>query len=581
MLFGKYVNQFYKKYAWFFVAGLLALLAVNYFQLFIPEIFGKIVDGISDGSILKDPSIINSMLWKIGFIALIMFSGRFAWRYAIFGIGVRVEADMRDMMFAHSEKLSETYYKKNKTGALMSLYTTDLFTIKEIFGRGTVMIIDFVFLGSMVLVKMFILNWILTLIVLGPALLLGFVFMRYGKKMEVKFKKVQKSHAEISDFTQENITGISVIKAFVREKGKADEFDSINENNYKKSIDYLKSYMSFNSFLMIILNLIVATFCAVGTYLIVGDKMGFTAGDLLAFVSYFNTLTWPMMAIGMIINLRSQAKASLKRVTELLDEEPEIKDNNNTAVEIGGKITFNHLNFHYPDDPELVLDDINFTINKGEIVGILGHTGCGKTTLVDLLLRMYNLDKNSILLDDTDIMDISVKKVRESIGYVPQDNFLFSDTVRNNIAFSNMNLLDEDIIKAAQLADVDENINGFSEGYATMVGERGVTLSGGQKQRISIARALIKNPPIMIFDDSVSAVDTKTEESILRNLRENRVGKTTIMVSHRISTVKNLDKIILLDEGKVVGIGNHDELLASSELYQKMVNLQSLEKEVN
>ena len=581
MLFGKYVNQFYKKYFWFFVAGLLALLAVNYFQLFIPEIFGKIVDGISDGTIINNPELITEMLLKIGGIAIIMFTGRFAWRYAIFGIGVRVEADMRHMMFVHSEKLSETYYKKNKTGALMALYTNDLFTIKEIFGRGTVMLIDFIFLGSMVIIKMFMLNWMLTLIVLGPALLLGFVFMKFGKRMQKKFKILQKSHATISDFTQENISGISVIKAFVRENGKAKEFEEINQDNYGKSIDYLKTYMGFNSFLMIILNLVISGFCALGSYLILGDKMGFTTGELLTFISYFNTLTWPMMAIGLVINLRSQAKASLNRVTELLDEDPEIKDNHNTNYEIAGEICFNHLNFCYSDDPKPVLNDINFTIKKGEIVGILGHTGCGKTTLVDLLLRMYNLEKNSILLDGNDIMDISVKTVRDAIGYVPQDNFLFSDTVRNNIAFSNMNILDENIIEAAKLADVDENIKGFTEGYETMVGERGVTLSGGQKQRISIARALLKNPPIMIFDDSVSAVDTKTEESILRNLRETRKGKTTIMVSHRISTVKNLDKIILLDEGKIVGIGNHESLLATSKLYQKMVNLQALEKEVN
>ena len=582
MLFGKYVNKFYTKYFWFFFFGVIALIVVDYFQLLIPEIFGNIIDSVDNGSIFNDKSILNTAITWIGAIAIIMFTGRFTWRYCIFGVGVRIEADMRDMMFSHSEKLSYSYYKKHKTGALMALYTNDLQTIRAFFGQGTIMLIDFIFLGAIALVKMFILNWALTLITLIPAVGIGVASLFLGQKMENKFAIRQKAYEDLSDFTQENFTGISVIKAFVKEEEEKSAFTQINKDNYDKNMAFLRYYMILNVAITLILNLIISFLFAGGVYLIKGTTLDFSIGDLTAFVSYFNSLTWPMMAIGQLINLRSQAKASLIRVSELLDEAPEIVDNEIVDSQIEGKIEFNHLSFKYNDADEDILKDITFTINKGQMVGILGKTGSGKSTLVDLLLRLYNVPNNSILLDNKDIMKLPYKKVRESIGYVPQDNFLFSDTVRNNIAFAfEGDVDDKEIIKSATLSDVHDNIVEFQHGYQTILGERGVTLSGGQKQRVSIARALLKNPPIMIFDDSVSAVDTKTEEKILSNLKSLRKGKTTIMVSHRISTVKDLDLIILLDEGKIVGIGNNESLLKDNKLYQEMVKLQALEAEVN
>ena len=582
MLFGKHVNKFYKKYFWFFFLGIVALIVIDYFQLMIPEIFGDLIDATEDGSIFNNLNILNNAVMWIGIIAIIMFCGRFTWRYCIFGVGVRIEADMRDMMFLHSEELSYNYYKKHKTGVLMALYTNDLQTIRAFFGQGTVMLIDFVFLGSIALIKMFILNWILTLIVLIPAVAIAVASFFLGNKMEEKFSIRQKAYEDLSDFAQENFTGISVIKAFVKEKEEMEAFNEVNKDNYDKNMDFLRYYMLLNVAITLVLNLIVAVIFAGGVYSI-GADYNFSVGNLTEYVSYFNTLTWPMMAIGQLINLRSQAKASLGRVSKLLDELPEITDNKEVIKsQINGKIEFKHLNFQYADADTPILNDISFVINKGQMVGILGKTGSGKSTLVDLLLRMYNVKENELFLDDVDIMNLPFKQVRENIGYVPQDNFLFSDTIRNNIAFAfNNDISDEDIINSASMADVHDNIKEFSEGYQTILGERGVTLSGGQKQRVSIARALIKNPPIMIFDDSVSAVDTKTEEKILTNLRKLRKGKTTIMVSHRISTVKDLDLIILLDEGKIVGIGNHDTLMKSSNLYQEMVKLQTLEKEVN
>ena len=583
MLFGKYVNNFYRKYFWFFFFGIVALIVVDYFQLLIPEIFGNLIDGAESGTIFTNHQELNKAVMWIGCIAIIMFTGRFTWRYCIFGVGVRIEADMRDMMFLHSEELSYSYYKKHKTGALMALYTNDLQTIRSYFGQGTIMLIDFIFLGAIALVKMFIINWIITLVILIPAVGIAICSLFLGKRMEEKFRVRQQTYEDLSDFTQENFTGISVIKAFVKEEEEKKEFNNINTDNYNKNMAFLRYYMLLSIAITLILNLIVAGIFAGGVYFIAGTSFNFTIGNLTEYVSYFNTLTWPMMAIGQLINLRSQAKASLGRVSELLDEVPEIRDENVITSQIQGKITFNHLTFQYSDADTPTLSDISFVINKGQMVGILGKTGSGKSTLVDLLLRMYNVPANSILLDDVDIMKLSFKQVRDNIGYVPQDNFLFSDTVRNNIAFAfNADEVDDRaIVDSAILSDVHDNIVEFAQGYQTILGERGVTLSGGQKQRVSIARALIKNPPIMIFDDSVSAVDTKTEEKILTNLRNLRHNKTTIMVSHRISTVKDLDMIILLDEGKVVAIGNHNELLKSSPLYQEMVRLQTLEEEVN
>ena len=315
-----------------------------------------------------------------------------------------------------------------------------------------------------------------------------------------------------------------------------------------------------------------------------GTAEPFTIGDLVQFISYFNMLVWPMMAISMIINVRSRGRASLERIEKILDEPVEIKDENTLEVdEIEGDIEFNHLYFQYPDASEPVLKDVTFKINAGETVGILGRTGSGKTSIVDLLLRLYNLEENHLLIDGHYIMDLPIKQIRESIGYVPQDGFLFSDTIKNNIALGidkdSPGYENERIQEMAKLSDVHDNIVEFKEGYDTVIGERGVTLSGGQKQRLSIARALAKEPPILILDDSVSAVDTSTEEKILKNLRTIREGKTTILIAHRISTIKNADKIIVIDEGEVLDIGTHDELYDRCEFYRDLVERQKLEDE--
>ena len=578
------------KYFLFFFFGLVALLAVNWFQLEIPRICGEILDGIADeavgnpDSLFNNPSGIQRLMIELAGIAAIMFIGRFMWRYCIFGVAVRIESDIRYDMFSHSLQLSNAYYKHHKTGALMALFTNDLQVIRQAFGSGTVMAIDALFLGGFALFKMFRLNWILTCFSIIPMILIAIVTGIVGKILKEKFRERQEAYEALSDFSQENFSGIAVVKAFVKEVHEIRHFDKINEENRVKNINYVKYSTLLNVFLTAIISFIIALLFGGGSYFVIHGFMGetFTVGEMWEFIGYFDSVVWPFMAIAQLINMRSQAKASLARVEEFLDEKIDIIDTDVKDIEeISGKIEFRNLNFCYPDGSNQVLSNISFTIPNGKMVGIIGKTGCGKTTIVDLLLRTYNLDDQQIFIDDKDIMHIPFRKVRESIGYVPQDNFLFSDTISNNIAFAYESLDEESIVSAAKLADVHQNIVEFQDKYDTILGERGVTLSGGQKQRVSIARAIVKNPPILIFDDSVSAVDTKTEENILSNLRSLREGKTTIMIAHRISTVKNLDMIVVLDEGSVVGIGSHEELLKTCAIYKEMVHLQSLEAEIN
>lgn len=580
MLFGKHVNKYYLKYAVLFIIGIVALIAVDYFQLILPEIFGGIIDGLDEATLTK--SELNKFIIQMGGIALIMFSGRFLWRYCIFGAGVRIEADIREEMFKHSEKLSHSYYKEHKTGGLMALFTNDLQTIRMTFGQGTIMFIDAVFLGALAFIRMFQLKKELAFAALIPMALIAFLAAVVGKSMKMKFKERQEAYEELSDFSQENFSGISVIKAFVKETFEIRAFGKVNKKNYDKNMKFAKFSTLVNVLISAIVTSIAVILLIGCGYYVINDPE-FTIGNLSEYIAYFSALTWPMMAVGQLINMRSQAKASYTRVANLLEAPVEIVDKDNAAAinEIEGKIEFKNLNFAYPDGFDNVLRNVSFTINKGEMVGIIGKTGCGKTTIVDLLLRIYNVEENTILLDDIDIMNIPFKKVREGIGYVPQDNFLFSDTIKNNIAFAYEDITDDKIKEAALLADVHNNIIGFENQYQTILGERGVTLSGGQKQRVSIARAIIKNPAILIFDDSVSAVDTKTEETILNNLKRLRRDKTTILIAHRISTVKDLDKIIVLDDGEIVGIGDHTSLIQTSPLYKEMVRLQSLESEIN
>lgn len=588
MVFGKYVNKFYKKYFWHFFFGILTVIFVDYIQLFIPAITGRIIDSITNGGISEGnwQFLIEQIIY-IALVGLGMFVGRFLWRICIFGEAVLVQSDLRFDMFEKTEKLSQRYYKVNKTGAILSYFSNDLETIEESFGFGIVQMIDGVFLLVMSLIKMFKLQGVLTLLLLIPVVLLGLCAFFVDKLMEKKYEKRQKAFEDMSDYAQENFTGIRVIKAFVKERKELKQFAKEAKKNKDTNIEYVKVSslleVLFDALIYVIFGIILLG----GSYLVYlniksSGVEGITIGSLIEFIGYADTLIWPIFALAGTINLIARARTSLKRISNLLDEKVEIVDDKVVCpTDLKGEIEFKNFNFAYPDDENtLILKDVNIKIKAGETIGIVGKIGSGKSTLVNMLFRLYNVEDNTLFIDGYDIMHLPIRMVRDTIGYCPQDNFLFSDSIRNNIAFSNPDMSLEEVEKAAEFADVRSNIEEFKDKYETLIGEKGVSLSGGQKQRISIARAIVKDPKILVLDDSVSAVDVKTEETILHNIQKDRKGKTTILIASRVSTVKALDKIIVMNDGKVEAFGTHEECLENSKTYTRMVELQSLEKEM-
>lgn len=591
MLFGKYINKYYAKYCWLFLIGLVGLVAVDVFQLFIPEYLGKLVDMFDGGTI--DTGALKEIILGVMVVALVMFFGRIMWRLSIFNASQRIEADLRHNMFLKSERLSQRYYHENKVGTIMAWFTTDLETIEEFFGWGSVMLVDAMFLSVLALYKMFSLDWVLSCILLIPLALIIVWGMLVEKFMALKWEQRQTEFDKLYDFSQESFTGIRVIKAFVKETQQLHAFAKIAKRNKDANIELVKVSVVFDAIISVIISAIMALILGLGGYFvykyvtgspvsIFGHTIDMTAGRLITFVGYFDTLVWPMIALGQVVTMRSRSKASLKRITNFLDQEEEIRNPQNAVVldDVKGEIKFDGFSFAYPNSDSNVLKNVSVEIKAGENVGIVGKIGSGKTTLVNTLLHLYNVEKGKVFIDGHDIMDCDIDSLRKAIGYVPQDNFLFSDKVKNNIAFSCENLDMDKVYDAAKFADVHSNIEDFTEGYETVSGERGVTLSGGQKQRISIARAYIKDAPIMILDDSVSAVDVKTEETILENIQRQRKGKTTLVIASRVSTVSHLDKILVLDKGEVEAFDTPQRLEEISPTYKKMVYLQKLEREV-
>ena len=576
MIFGKHINKYYLKYAIPFLLGIISLLYVDYVQIEIPRIFAGIIDKLRE-STLTNP-ILNELVIRLVWIVLIMVVGRVLWRVFVFGSARFIEHDLRMSMFLHAEALGVDFYKEHKVGGLRTHFINDLEAIRQAFGPGILMLFDSLFLGTIVIIRMTQLSGEMTLIAVIPLSLMGVVAMFIIKKMRMKYKLRQDSFEHMSDFTQESFSGINVIRAFVKEVKEAVFFAEKNDDFYKKHVDFVKTMILINIVITVFINLTILTIIAYGAWIAITSD--FTPGQLTEYFTLFTTLIWPVMALSQFASIRSQGVASYKRIQTFMDAKVTVKDADNTLPnqKLEGRITFKNLDFSFPDDPNgKILSDISVSIEKGEMVGVLGRTGSGKSTFVDLLLRLHNVKPGTLYLDDFDIMNLAIHNVRDQIAYVPQDNFLFSDTILNNIGFSEPSMTEDKASHYAKLADVHDNIVDFTYGYQTEIGERGVTLSGGQKQRISIARALAKDAPILILDDSVSAVDTKTEESIIKHLEEIRQGKTTIVIAHRISTIKKMDKIILLDQGHLLDVGSHSELLSRNTLYQEMVRKQELE----
>ena len=569
------------------ILGILALLFVDLLQLEIPELYRMIINGIEFGQVEADGVIhefdmtflVEKICGPMLYIVLAMVFCRFLWRVCLFGAGIKVETDLRSRMFNHSKYLSQEFYHKNKVGNMMSYYTNDLETIQECFGDGVLMFFDALLLGSLAIFKMAKMNWLLTLLTLIPMVFLLIVGTLVGQYMTKKWEARQEAFSALSDFAQENFSGIAVVKAFVKEFRELWAFRKLNKDNEKANIEFTKTSVLLHICVTLFVESVICVILGYGGYLVyIGD---FNAGEIIEFISYFNSIVWPVMAVSQLIEMGSRGKASLKRISDLLDTPVAVKDRDGVSNldAVRGDIEFRSLTFRHPDADYDALSDASFKINAGENVGIIGKTGSGKTTIVDILLRIYNVPDGTVFVDGKDVNDVSIKSLRSFMAYVPQDNFLFSDTIENNIAFAVDEPNRDAVAQAAMMSDVHGNISEFAEGYDTVLGERGVTVSGGQKQRISIARALMKNASVLILDDSVSAVDTETERTIISNLRDTRKGKTTILIAHRVSTVEKMDKIIFVDDGRILAVGSHDELLSSCPEYMKTVELQKLDEE--
>jgi ATP-binding cassette subfamily B protein len=575
-----YVLSFIKKYKISYIIGIIFLVLIDYLQTKIPLNIGKVIDGLEKNNITLN-GIQREVIIIIA-LATVIIIGRIMWRLLIFGAARKIERDIRDDMFAHLEKLSQKYYNKNKTGEIMAYITNDLEAVRQAMGMGVMMIFDVATLLFFTLYNMVTqINVLLTVFAVIPLMSIALVTAKLGPKLFRRFADRQDSFSKISDFVQEDLSGIKVIKSFVQQEKEIEAFEKINNNYYKVNMSLMRMRAALNPFMSGIAGVAMAIALGYGGYITINGVI--SVGNFVTFVQFLGMLVWPMMAIGMAVNMMTMGSASLKRIQSVLNEEIEIKDADDVinVEKFEGSIKFDNLNYKYPETDGYALENISFEINKGDTLGIVGRTGSGKTTLVNLLLRLYNVNEKSIFVSGTDIMKLPLKTLRENIGYVPQDNFLFSDTIKNNIDFSNGNLSMATVEEFAEFACVHDNIVEFKDGYETIVGERGVTLSGGQKQRVSIARALIKDPEILILDDSVSAVDTDTEEKILNNLRKQRAGKTNIIIAHRISTIQKADHIIVIDEGKLVEQGTHEQLVANNGLYNSLYQKQLLEKMID
>ena len=586
MIFGRHINRYYIKHGLTLLLGLGALIGVDYLQLVIPNLYQMVINGMSDGFVIVEgvpiPFDMRFLLDRIcmPMVAVILFLalGRFLWRICFFGTAIRVEEDLRNRMFDRARQLSQQYYQQNKVGGLMSLFTNDLDTVQECFGWGIMMLLDAVLLGVMSILKMLKMDVFLTLLSMIPMALLLASATVVGQYMTKKWDIRQEAYSKLSDFAQESFSGIAVIKAFAKEAKELWAFQQLNKENEKANIDHTKASVLLRILVTLFVESVICIILGYGGYLVYRGQ--FNAGQLVEFIGYFSAIVWPIMAVSELIDMSSRGKASLNRIAQLLEAEITVADRDGVTELNGvrGEITVNNLTFRYPDGEFDALENISFTVPAGMCVGLVGKTGCGKTTLVDLLLRTYNVPDGTVFIDGQDVNQVSIRSVRANCAYVPQDNFLFSDTIGSNISFGVEGAEPQQITEAAQLADVHANITQFQKGYDTVLGERGVTVSGGQKQRISIARALMKNAPILIMDDSVSAVDTKTEQAILSNLRQTRAGKTTLLIAHRISTVQAMDKILFMEDGRLSGFDTHQNLYRDNAAYRKMVDLQRLEE---
>ncbi|MFF2752979.1 ABC transporter transmembrane domain-containing protein [Psychrobacillus sp. NPDC058041] len=569
------LGWFFKERKKQYLVGILMLMFVAFLQLIPPKIIGFIVDEISKGTLTT--TFLVKWLGILALAAIGMYILRYYWRIMIFGSAIFLARKLRERLFHHFTKMAPSFYQKKRVGDLMAHATNDLSAVQQTAGAGVLTLVDSITTGGFVIAAMAItINWKLTLIALIPLPLMAILTSYYGKLLHQRFRYAQEAFSDLNDKAQESISGVKVIKTFGQEKEDTEDFVQLSQEVVGKNIHVAKVDSLFDPTISLIVGMCFFLSIVFGTRFILANEM--SIGDLFAFTSYLGLLVWPMLAFGWLFNIVERGRASYDRIKDLLDEKVEIDDIENALDQKPeGDVHFNIEEFKFPEDDRVALHNVHFTLKRGETLGVVGKTGSGKTAILKLLMREFEGYEGQIIYGDHTIDEYKKRRLREAIGYVPQDHFLFSTTVAGNIAFANASATMEQVHEAAKLAYIHDDILQFTDGYNTIVGERGVSLSGGQKQRISIARALMMEPELLILDDSLSAVDARTEEAILEALKTKRTDETTIITSHRLSAIQHAHQIIVMSEGTIIEKGSHEQLMDIKGVYFEMYQLQQLE----
>jgi ATP-binding cassette subfamily B protein len=563
---------------WRILIGLFALIIVDVLQLFIPRIIKYAIDDLTSGVISPH----QLLLYGIEVLILSIGIGgfRYVWRYLLLGAARRVEKALRDRLFLHLQTLSFSYFSRTKVGDLMAHATNDIEAVRMSLALGSVFLVDTIILGILTIFFMIYIHPLLTLYAILPMPLITVITLLFSRVIHQRFEILQRTFALLTERVRESIAGIRVVKAYVQEEAEREKLSRLSQDYIQKNIGVTKVWGIFFPFILFFSNLSMAIVLYLGGKLTIFQSI--SIGDFVAFMSYLGMLAWPMMALGWAINVIQRGEASMGRLNKIFGEIPEISDLTEATWSgaLKGRIEMRGLTFSPGNGGDPLLRDIHLTVHKGERIVIVGRIGAGKTVLCDLLVRILEPPKGRIFFDGIEIHHIPLKVLRRNIGYVPQETLLFSDTIRENIAFGNLDATEEEIEKAARTTQIYEEVMGFPEGMNTVIGEKGITLSGGQRQRIAIARTLLMNPPIFILDDALSSVDIQTEERILEGLEKFLKGKTSILITHRIAPLQRADRIIVLDEGRVVEMGDHPTLLAKGGIYADLYWQRQLEEEL-
>lgn len=577
----QYLNKYFTKYKYHFLLGIITTIAAQFFSLYTPKLIGNSINALTQKEFDAETTkniLLENIVWVL-ITTIIAGVLTFLMRQTLIVMSRYVEFDLKNEVFRQYENLSQNFYKRNRTGDLMNRISEDVSKVRMYVGPAVMYTINTFIRFAVVIVQMYIISPKLTLYTLLPLPILSYLIFKLSNEINVRSGIFQQNLSQLSSYTQEVFSGIRVIKAYSLEEKSHGEFSDLSEESREKSMRLAKTNALFGPLMILLIGMSNLVVIYVGGMMYIHGSIK-SIGVIAEFILYINMLTWPVASLGWVSSMIQEAEASQKRINEFLKIQPEIKNKTLESSIIEGKITFNHVSFTYEDTNITALNKVSFTIQKGETLAILGKTGSGKSTILNLISRLYDIKDGEITIDGHNIKDLNLHDVRNSIAFVPQDAFLFSDTIMNNIKFGKENATEAEVIEAAKKAVVHTNIMGFNEQYQTVVGERGITLSGGQKQRVSIARAIIKDSNILLLDDCLSAVDTETEEAILNNLLEFCKDKTTILVSHRVSSAKNADKIIILDDGKIIQQGSHNQLVNEEGYYKDLYLKQLSEKEI-